>query len=170
MTNDIDDQDIYQEAADHDEKLINELIERRDVNGLVGVLESEADAMLCLSVAKALAQLGDDRGLDYLIAALDIPDTDVNFAAKEILTDLDNPQGNLALTSHLSSNTHPEFPGKRDALNAKYPYLTAYVGFIAVSAVAAVGLSFVPFGSLLTIIIGFYIFKFVIQHNILPYK
>ena len=170
MTNDLDDQDTFQTSAEYDEKRINELIEQGDANGLASVLESEADPMLCLSVAKALAQLGDERGLDYLIAAMDVPDTDVTFAAKEILTDLDNPQGNLALTSHLSSNTLPKSAGKRDALNAKYPYLTGYVGFIALSALAALVLSFVPFGSLLTIIIGFYIFRFVIQKNILPYK
>lgn len=57
-------------------------------------------------------------------------------------------------------------------LNTKYPYLTAWVGLIALNALVALGLSFIPFillRLLAQIFIGFFIFKFVVERNILPY-
>ena len=70
-------------------------------------------------------------------------------------------------------------------LKAKYPYLTAWVGFIALNALAGLILGLVldlflesvsasSIGSSLTklvaqMIVGFFVFKFVIQRNILPY-
>lgn len=57
-------------------------------------------------------------------------------------------------------------------LNAKYPYLTAWTGVIALNALIAVPLFFVYpdiIRLIIQFIIGFFIFKFVIKRNLLPY-
>ncbi len=57
-------------------------------------------------------------------------------------------------------------------LNAKYPYLTAWVGQIALNVLVAFVLGFIPselLQFLLQVVIGFLIFKFVVERNILPY-
>jgi hypothetical protein len=94
-------EDVDDESSNNEKKL-EELLEKGDVSGLVNMLENETDWMLCLIMAEALAELGDERGLDYLIAGLDIPDKDVNSTAREILAELNNPRGNLALNSSQS--------------------------------------------------------------------
>jgi hypothetical protein len=57
-------------------------------------------------------------------------------------------------------------------LNTKYPYLTAWIGIIALNALAGTILLIVPsvpIRLLLQVVVGFFIFRFVVEHNILPY-
>jgi hypothetical protein len=173
--NEYAEQNTNEQATDNDdnENKIDKFIKEGDIVGLVNILENDADSMICLNAAKALAQLGDERGLDYLIGALDIPDADVNFVAKEMLIKLNKPRGNLALASVKSSTLPPTAPGTSEKLNAKYPYLTGYVGFIALYTLASIILGFILpsiLNAIIVIVIGFFIFKFVVQNNILPYK
>lgn len=142
-----------------------------DIGALVDILENEIDPIVCLKAAKALAELDDERGLDYLINALEIPDTQVNEAVKEILAQINHPQGNLALQTYLAKNIPPMISENEDTLSAKYPYLTGYVGFLALSTLVGFILGFLPewLRFVLSAIIGFYVFKFVVQKNILPY-
>jgi hypothetical protein len=59
-----------------------------------------------------------------------------------------------------------------DNVSTKYPYLTAYVGFVALFLLFGLVLGFIPFlsqfGLIIQVIGGFYIFKFVVEKNVLP--
>ena len=65
-------------------------------------------------------------------------------------------------------------------MSAKYPYLTAYVGFIALGAILNLILSFIvviivgPASAqivnlIVTIVVSFFIFRYVIRKNVLPH-
>ena len=65
-------------------------------------------------------------------------------------------------------------------MSEKYPFLTAYVGFIALGTVLTLILSFtIAFltgpssaqlvSTILTVVVSFYIFRFVVRRNVLPY-
>ena len=60
-----------------------------------------------------------------------------------------------------------------NSVSGKYPYLTAYVGFVALFLLFGLVLGLIPFlsefGFILQVIGGFYIFKFVIEKNVLPH-
>ncbi len=83
--------------------------------------------------------------------------------------------------SKLPEQNHPETSTEKvtsveqnllrvDTISRKYPYLTAYVGFVALFLLLSLVSNFVPsFGLILQIVGGFYIFKFVIEKNVLPY-
>jgi hypothetical protein len=71
-----------------------------DVYGLLTVLHVEKEPVLRLEAADALARMGNEEGLDYLIQGLDAHDADESDAAREILEDLDLPRGNEALQKH----------------------------------------------------------------------
>jgi len=62
---------------------------------------------------------------------------------------------------------------KNESISTKYPYLTGYVGFIALLMIASVIVGFIPLPSLLSfalqIVAGFYAFKFVVKTNVLPH-
>ena len=91
-------QDIDDESDEKLSTIIN-LAEDNDINGLLRMLNNDPDQMIRLEAAMTLAQLEDERGIDFLIYALNDPDLDVNTVAREILTELNNPRGNLALQS-----------------------------------------------------------------------
>lgn len=67
----------------------------------------------------------------------------------------------------------PDQSVSNDNVNSKYPFLTAYVGFVALFLVLGLVLGFVPipsqFGLIIQGIGGFYIFKFVVEKNVLPH-
>lgn len=90
---------------------IAKLKQEGDTEKLVAILGNRRDWMLALDAAEALAQLQDERGLDYLIRALNNPNIDVRDVAREILEGLNNLQGNVALKSCLSDPTHPPSAG-----------------------------------------------------------
>jgi hypothetical protein len=57
-------------------------------------------------------------------------------------------------------------------LNARYPYLTAWIGILALNGLAALVIVYVPSAVLqllLMAFVGFFIFKFVVNRNLLPY-
>ena len=65
-------------------------------------------------------------------------------------------------------------------MSEKYPYLTAYVGLIALGAVLNIILMFIlPFilgpastqivNLIVTVVASFFIFRFVIRKNVMPY-
>ena len=60
-----------------------------------------------------------------------------------------------------------------DNLSSKYPYLTAYVGFVALFLLLGLVIGFIPFlsryGLIIQAIGGYYLFKFVVEKNILPH-
>ncbi len=62
---------------------------------------------------------------------------------------------------------------KNESISAKYPYLTGYVGFVALLMIASVIIGFIPLPSLLSfalqIVAGFYAFRFVVKTNVLPH-
>jgi thioredoxin-like negative regulator of GroEL len=89
-----------QEASDAlDEKITNiiNFAESGDINALVEMMDHDPDQWICLDAAMALAQLGDERGLDFLIGALRHPDIQIASDARKLLIDLSHPRGNLAL-------------------------------------------------------------------------
>jgi len=71
---------------------IMEMKREGNINGLIAVLKSDKDWMLCLDAAEALAQLGDKRGIDYLHKVVENPDPNVRDVAKEILEGLKDYQ------------------------------------------------------------------------------
>ncbi len=97
-------------AGDEDgsdaEQQIRKLAQEGDTDGLLALLGQETDAVQCLQAAKALAQLGDERGLDYLINALAIPDPEVNSLAMDFLVEIHHPRGDQAVKERLSD---PEY-------------------------------------------------------------
>lgn len=57
-------------------------------------------------------------------------------------------------------------------LNARYPYLIAWIGILALNGVAALVIVYVPSAVLqllLQAVVGFFIFKFIVTRNVLPY-
>lgn len=76
------------------------LKQKGDIQGLVAILNNKRNWMLSLDAAEALVQLEDERGLNYLINALDNPNIDIREIAREILEGLDVPQGNMELELH----------------------------------------------------------------------
>jgi hypothetical protein len=160
-----------EEALPDNETQISIFKEQKDVDGLVKILENETDWLICLKAAEALAELGNESGMDYLIDALEIQDEDVKETARNMLEGLNLPRAKQALDAHPVAVTQPD--STSDTLKARYPFLTAWVGFITISALASLIVGLFPVPSWLRIVIdlivGFYIFKFVVENNVLPY-
>jgi hypothetical protein len=76
---------------------IQQMWKRADVDGLRRLLERDSDASLRLEAAEALADLGDDDALDFLIEILDEADEEYSEVAAGMLDWLDLPRGNAAL-------------------------------------------------------------------------
>jgi HEAT repeat protein len=165
-------EDEYEEFP-LDENLIEnqvvELSENNDINGLASILENNSDPMLCLEAAMALAQLGDERGLNYLISALEIPDAEVNSRARKILAEINHPEGNLALQPH-QVDINQSYVSKKVRIQ-KSSFLAGYIGFIALYMLSSVLLNLIPLPSLLRLVLlliaGYYIFKFVVKNTVL---
>ncbi|MFT3891609.1 MAG: hypothetical protein QM730_08260 [Anaerolineales bacterium] len=83
---------------------VEKLKQKGDTQGLVSILNNSHNWMLALDAAEALVQLEDERGLNYLINALENPNIDFREVAREILEGLDVPQGNMALELHPSNS------------------------------------------------------------------
>jgi hypothetical protein len=89
-------QDTNEDFDDKINKII-ELSEENDIRGLAKILDYDSNLKVCLEAAMALAQLDDERGIDFLIGVLKNPDMDINSIAREILVELNHPKGNFAL-------------------------------------------------------------------------
>ena len=91
------------------ETRIAEMKQKGDLNGLVKIIRNDDEWISRMDAAKALAQLGDKRGLNYLIHALNDTDTNIQNIAREILEGLNDPRGNQALRQ----------PRKRDTVHSE---------------------------------------------------
>ena len=60
--------------------------EAKNIGRLLDILKNDPDPILRLDAAEALAQSGDERGLDYLIEALEFDDINISYDAEEILS------------------------------------------------------------------------------------
>ncbi len=68
-----------------------------DRDALFQIMDGERRSIRALQAAEALAQLGDVRGLDHLIATLDNPASGLRMEAAEMLQQLQHPRGLRAL-------------------------------------------------------------------------
>ena len=92
---------------------INALREQGDVGSLRAIFAQEGNLAPGLDAAEALAQLGDESGVDALIHALEGPSAYLSDYAADILLRLNNFRGNEAVRSHRQALERPSFP--RDA-------------------------------------------------------
>lgn len=95
-----DAQEAARDEQDVDEGVnprIRELWLQGDVDGLSDMFDNQQQAEARLETAEALADLGDDRALDFLVESLDDTNEDIRAMAAEILDWLDLPRGNAAL-------------------------------------------------------------------------
>ena len=69
--------------------LVSDLVSLRDVEGLLRVLDEGDDWMDQMDAAEGLVQLGDRRGLEYLLVARQSDIEEVQQCAAEILNDAD---------------------------------------------------------------------------------
>jgi hypothetical protein len=107
-----------------EEKII-EMKQKGDLNGLVKIIKNDTEWIFRMAAAEALAQLGDKRGLNYLIHSLDDSDADVRNAAKKILEGLNDPRGNQALLRpHNPGTVHSEHNNSSENLVANKRKIT----------------------------------------------
>ena len=66
---------------------INDLVSMHDAESLVEIMEENDDWMLQMDAAEGLIQLGDRRGLEYLLIAKQSDMEDIRQTAREILAD-----------------------------------------------------------------------------------
>ena len=66
---------------------VNDLVSMRDVESLVEIMNENDDWMVQMDAAEGLLQLGDRRGLDYLMISKQSDIEDIQEAAREILAD-----------------------------------------------------------------------------------
>ncbi|MGB8213304.1 MAG: hypothetical protein WCE68_07070 [Anaerolineales bacterium] len=69
---------------------VNDLVSMHDVESLIEILDENDDWMLQMDAAEGLLQLGDRRGLEYLLVSKQSEIEDIREAATEILAD---PEG-----------------------------------------------------------------------------
>jgi len=133
-----------------------------------------------LDAAEALAQLGDKRGLDYLHQMAASQNKDIDEIAAEILDGLGDSQPVQA-----KNHAQPSSKSLLHNVSAKYPYLVAWIAFLALYFLAYMALSAVALfffiGTqaglsqqllyiLLLLVIGFFVFRWVIKRLVLPYE
>ncbi len=81
------------EPSEDTDPQVKELWAERDLDGLAMVLRHDPDWIVRMDAAEALAALGDPRGRDHLLAALEDPADDVRAVASEILDGLQAAAG-----------------------------------------------------------------------------
>jgi len=74
--------------------MINMLREKGDIESLLTIMRKKNDWLLCLEAAEALAQLGNEQGIHYLVSSLESPNGDIRDVANEILEELKERQSN----------------------------------------------------------------------------
>jgi hypothetical protein len=85
------------EVDDEVDPRIQRLWAQRSTDSLRRIMLQEPDVSLQLGAAEALADLGDEAALDFLIEMLDKADQEYSDTAAKILDWLDVPRGNAAL-------------------------------------------------------------------------
>ncbi len=170
---------------------IKSMKSKSDVDGLYALLlktdeNSEKGWMARLDIAEALAQLGDRRGQDYLNQMAESSNKDIQEIALEILEELKNYQPEP--TAHENYSIQTNHQSLLYKMNSKYPYLIAWIFFLGIYFIALTALNPVvdlisvityPWLSklaaslisfLLFVIVGFFVFRFVVKKFILPYE
>ena len=89
--------DESQEIDDEVDPRIQQLWKQGDIDRLRLVMEREAEIPRRLEAAEAMADLGQEDGLDFLIEMLDDDEEEHSEMAAELLDWLDLPRGNAAL-------------------------------------------------------------------------
>lgn len=74
-----------------------------DRESLYQIVSQAGDSEEGLEAAEALAEMGDVRGLDRLISALDSPRLELREMAAEMIEDINHPRGLRALEQHSES-------------------------------------------------------------------
>jgi hypothetical protein len=93
-------EDDPDEEGQDDRSQLSWLRSLGDREALVQIMERDTQLTRGLDAAEALAELGDVRGLDHLISALNSPSSDLRHQAAQILKRLDHPRGLRALEAH----------------------------------------------------------------------
>jgi hypothetical protein len=159
---------LNQNESDYYDKRIKKFLDEKDVGSLIDVLENDLDSTTCLEAAEALAKLGDERGVDYLIAAMESEDTSINWEAEAILSELNIPKGVLALHNHMLRNNRTIYSQNNYVKETNY--IWAFVIFIFVGFVVSLLLDFLPvpglISLLLNLITGYYVFRFAVKSQV----
>ena len=71
------------------EQAIQDLVNMSDIESLFEIMTENDDFMYCLDAAEGLVQLGDERGIEFLMDATQSEDKDIRAVAQEIL---DSPE------------------------------------------------------------------------------
>lgn len=105
--------DEESDDLDQEQQMI-ELAENEDVDELARILRNEPDPLKCLRAAHTLAQLNDERGMDYLIGALNSVDTATQRLAQQYLDAL-----NSVAPESLPSEKNATKPRELKSLNQR---------------------------------------------------
>jgi hypothetical protein len=155
--------------ADYYDQRIKSFLEAKNIDGLVDILKNEPDSILRLEAGEALAKLGDERGLDYLIDALEFDDVNISYDAEEILSELNIPRGVLALHSHLLDHNRTIYSKANTPLSEK-DYVVAYISTILFGFFVSLIFYIFPLpnllGFILNLVAGYYVFKYVVKKQI----
>ena len=89
-----------------------------DSEALAQIMERDKQLTQGLEAAEALAELGDVRGLDHLISALNSPSTYLRHQAAQILKRLNHPRGLRALKEHPEDPAASSRSARREQLHA----------------------------------------------------
>jgi hypothetical protein len=89
------------------ESKIDAMRKRGDVTGLERLMNHPLDWLDGLDAAEALALLGEESGVDYLLECLRDPDAEVRDVAIEILEHLDQPRATQALRDLAQNSMYP---------------------------------------------------------------
>lgn len=71
------------------ENAVEHLIKMGDIQSLYEIMTEHDDFIYCIDAAEGLIMLGDERGIDFLLDAVESEDEDISGVAREIL---DSPE------------------------------------------------------------------------------
>jgi hypothetical protein len=153
------------------EGILSELNIPKEVLALVDILNNNTDLMESLEAAMALSQLGDERGVNFLITLLIFPDPRISSQARKFLIELNNPEGNAALHSLQNDANKIDEPKKISI--RKYSFLAGYIVYTVLTLLTSVLLGFTPLPSLIRFVlilaVGYYIYKFSVNKTVLSF-
>lgn len=159
---------LNQNESDYYDKRIKKFLDDKDANSLIDILKNDLDSSTCLEAAEALAKLVDERGIDYLIAAMESKDASISWEAEAILSELNIPKGVLALHTHMLNNNRTIYD--QDNYVKESNYIWAFAVFIFAGFVISLLLYFLPLPGLISLLLnliaGYYAFKFAVKSQV----
>ena len=159
---------LNQNESDYYDKRIKKFLDDNDINSLIDILENDLDSTTCMEAAEALAKLGDERGVDYLIKAIDSKDTSISWEAKGILSELNIPKGDLAPNNH-ALNSNQSIHSQNNNIKEKN-YIWAFVIYTIAGSAYSLFIGSLPIPGLirllLSLIAGYYIFRFAVKSQV----